>query len=238
MKPNIFIDLLKTIMKVDLLKTIMKDINRKGLIDAVKIYLLKIDTRIFDYKYNVKTHKDLNLNDLKFDSINKKEAGDYETLAIFSIKKILNNIEIDKKDIFVEVGCGKGRVLLIASQYKFNKIIGIEFSPELVDIARSNVSICKDYNSFNIDIIKIVEGDVLDYKYNNNETVFYLFNPFTNNILDKLCEDIVRSFNSNPRRILILYVNPKFHNIIVANGFNKIDKINLINKVCYFYTNE
>ena len=221
---------------IDLLQRIMKDINRKGLIDAVKIYLLKIDTRIFDYKYNVNTHKDSYLKDLKFDSINKKEAFDYETIAIFSIKKILNNIEIDKEDIFVDFGCGKGRVLLIASQYKFNKIIGIEFSPELVDIARSNVSICKDYNSFNIDIIKIVEGDVLDYKYNNNETVFYLFNPFTNNILDKLCENIVRSFNSNPRRILILYVNPKFHDSIVEKGFIKINEINLINLMCYIYS--
>ena len=61
-------------------------------IDTVKIYLLKIDTRIFDYKYNVKTHKDLNINDLKFNSINKKEPFNYETLAISSIKQILNNI--------------------------------------------------------------------------------------------------------------------------------------------------
>ena len=141
MKLNIFIDLLQRIMK---------DINRKGLIDAVKIYLLKIDTRIFDYKYNVNTHKDSYLKDLKFDSINKKEALDYETIAIFSIKKILNNIEIDKKDIFVDFGCGKGRVLLIASQYKFNKIIGIEFAPELFSIARANLERCKNNNNLNV----------------------------------------------------------------------------------------
>ena len=222
----------------DLLIKIMKDINQKGLIDTVKIYLLKIDIRIFDYKYNVKTHKDLNINNLKFNSINKKEAFNYETVAIFSIKKILNNIDININDIFIDFGCGKGRVLLIASQYKFKKIIGIEFSPELVDIARSNVSICKDYNSFNIDIIKIIESDVLDYKYNNNETVFYLYNPFSNIILDQLCGQIMESIRHKPRRVYMIYVNPKFHNIIVANGFNKIDKINLINKVCYFYTNE
>ena len=222
----------------DLLKKILKDINRKGLIDAVKIYLLKIDTRIFDYKYNVKTHKDLNLNDLKFDSINKKEAFNYETVAIFSIKKILNNIDINKKDIFIDFGCGKGRVLLIASKYKFKKIIGVEFSPQLVDIARSNVSICKDYNSFNIDIIKIIKGDVLDYKYNNDETVFYLFNPFSNIILDQLCAQIMKSIHQKPRRVYFIYVNPRFQNIIVANGFKKINKINLINKMCYIYTNE
>ena len=167
-----------------------------------------------------------------------KEAFNYETIAKFSIKQILNNIDINKNDIFIDFGCGKGRILLIASQYKFKKIIGIEFSPELVDIARSNVSICKDYNSFNIDKIKIIEGDVLDYKYNNNETVFYLYNPFSNIILDQLCDQIMESIRHKPRRVYMIYVNPKFHNIIVANGFNKIDKINLINKVCYFYTNE
>ena len=227
MKLNIFIDLLQRIMK---------DINRKGLIDAVKIYLLKIDTRIFDYKYNVNTHKDSYLKDLKFNSINKKEACDYETIAIFSIKKILNNIEIDKKDIFVDFGCGKGRVLLIASQYKFNKIIGIEFAPELFSIARANLERCKNNNNLNVNNIMIFEEDVLQYNFKNNETVFYLFNPFTNNILDQLCEDIVRSFNSNPRRILILYVNPKFHDSIVEQGFIKINEINLINLMCYIYS--
>ena len=225
----------------DLFKKIMNDINQKGLINAVKIYLLKIDTRIFDYKYNVKTHKDLNINNLKFNSINKKEAFNYETIAIFSIKQILNNIDINKNDIFIDFGCGKGRVLLIASQYKFKKIIGIEFSPELVDIARSNVSICKDYNSFNIDIIKIIEGDVLDYKYNNNETVFYLYNPFSNIILDRLCEDIVKSYISNPRRILLIYVNSiyrprKFHNLIIDKGFKNIHNVNLINRTCNIYS--
>ena len=90
--------------------------------------------------------------------------------------------------------------------------------------------------SFNIDKIEIIKGDVLNYRYNNNETVFYLFNPFTNNILDKLCGDIVRSFNSNPRRILILYVNPKFHDSIVEKGFIKINEINLINLMCYIYS--
>ena len=234
MKLNIFIDLLQRIMK---------DINRKGLIDAVKIYLLKIDTRIFDYKYNVNTHKDSYLKDLKFNSINKKEACDYETIAIFSIKKILNNIEIDKKDIFVDFGCGKGRVLLIASRYNFNKIIGIEFSPELISIALANIERCKNYSNFSIDKIKIIEEDVLHYNFSNNETVFYLYNPFSNIILNRLCENIVKSFISNPRRILIIYVNPnsrtrKFHNLIIDKGFIKIHNVNLINKMCYIYSKQ
>jgi len=209
--------------------------------------LLRIDTRIFDYKYNVKTYKDTSLQDLQFDSINKKVAVDYETIPPFSINKILNSIDIHKEDVFVDFGCGKGRVLLVASQYRFKKIVGIEFSPELVDIARFNINICKKYNNFNIDRIEIIKEDVLDYKYNNDESVFYLFNPFSNIILDPLCDQIIKSINRKPRRVYILYYHPKFENIIIDKGFKKIDEINTISKstkhhskqsICCIFSNE
>lgn len=209
--------------------------------------MLRIDTRIFDYKYNINTYKDTSLKDLQFDSINKKVAVDYETIPAFSINKILNSIDIHKEDIFVDFGCGKGRVLLVASQYRFKKIIGIEFSPELVDIARLNINICKKHNNFNIDRIEIIKEDVLDYKFNNDESVFYLFNPFSDVILDPLCDQIIKSINYKPRRIYILYYYPLFENIIIEKGFKKIDEINTISKstqhhpkqsTCYIFSNE
>ena len=169
---------------------------------------------------------------------NKNEGIEYGTVSPYFVRKILRKLLINQSDIIIDCGCGKGRVLLIASQYKFNKVIGIEFSPELIAIAYANIKRCKKYNNFNIDKIKIFEGDVLDYKFNNNESVFYLYNPFSNIILDKLCDHIVRSFNTNPRKILIAYVNPKFHNSIIGKGFVKIHEINLINKMCYIYSIE
>ena len=220
------------------IKRLIKDIQKKGLIKTGKIYLSKIDHRMFDYKYNINTHRDLRLKNLSFSSINKKNGFDYETISPFLINKILTTINIYEEDILVDFGCGKGRVLLIASQYKFKKIIGIEFSRELVDIALKNIMSCKGCNNFDIDIIKIVEGDALDYKYNNDETIFYLYNPFTNIILDQLCEKIKKSIYHRSRRVYIIYVNPIYDNIIVANGFNKIKKINLINQMCYVYSNE
>ena len=41
---------------------------------------------------------------------------------------------------FVDVGSGKGRALLLASEYAFQEIIGVELSPELDRIARSNIA--------------------------------------------------------------------------------------------------
>jgi len=40
---------------------------------------------------------------------------------------------------FVDLGSGKGRVLLMASHYPFKRIIGVEFIPELHQVAQENI---------------------------------------------------------------------------------------------------
>src|SRR5215472_1458160 len=39
---------------------------------------------------------------------------------------------------FVDLGCGKGRVLLMARELGFGRIIGVEFAPALAKVARRN----------------------------------------------------------------------------------------------------
>src|SRR5687768_7586014 len=39
---------------------------------------------------------------------------------------------------FVDVGCGKGRPLLVASEFAFQRIVGVELAPHLAKIARAN----------------------------------------------------------------------------------------------------
>ena len=221
-----------------LIKYFVFSLKRKGFRETVKIFCLKINNRYFDWRYGIDTASGVSLRDLAIMHPNKSDGNEYGTVPPYLLKKILDRVTCGQSDVFLDFGSGKGRVLLIASQYKFQKIIGIEFSPELVDIALKNIAICKDYNNFDIDRIKIINEDILDYKYNNDETVFYLFNPFSNIILEELCDQIMKSIHSKPRKVYIIYVNPIFDNIIVANRFKKIDEINLINKMCYVYSNE
>ena len=94
---------------------------------------------------------------MDFKNPNKPEGVEYGTIPPYLIKKILDQVNYDQSDVFLDFGCGKGRVLLIASEYKFKKIIGIEFSPELAGIALKNILSCRDYNNFDIDRIKIIE---------------------------------------------------------------------------------
>jgi SAM-dependent methyltransferase len=44
---------------------------------------------------------------------------------------------------FIDLGCGKGRPLLVASEFPFRDIVGVEISPSLAADARANASILR-----------------------------------------------------------------------------------------------
>ena len=76
--------------------------------------------------------------------------------------------------------------LRFSSRYFFRLYCGIEFSPELYLIAQKNIGNCLSNNHFNTEKINLIQKDVLDYVFNHHETVFYLYNPFSNKILNMI----------------------------------------------------
>src|ERR1700760_2411871 len=57
------------------------------------------------------------------------------------IESLRQQLHLDLQHFdFVDIGSGKGRALLLATDYPFRKIVGIELSPELDRIARANVA--------------------------------------------------------------------------------------------------
>ena len=214
--------------------------KKRGLYLTLKLFYLKFDNRFFDLRYGIDSSQNVSLDKLNFQITNKTEGMEYGTIAPYFIQKILELVKFDTSDIFVDLGCGKGRVLLIASKFNFKKIIGIEFSPELYLIAQKNIGNCLSNNHFNTEKINLIQKDVLDYVFNHHETVFYLYNSFSIKILKRFCDQIKGSLIINPRRIIIIYVNPSptFPEILIEKGFKQIMEYDLINKKCFVYSNQ
>ena len=212
--------------------------NKRGLYLTLKLFYLKFDNIFFDLRYGIDSSQNVSLDKLNFQITNKREGVEYGTIAPYFIQKILELVKFDTSDIFVDLGCGKGRVLLIASKFNIKKVIGIEFSPELYLIAQNNIGNCSSNNHFNTEKIDIIQKDVLEYVFNHHETVFFLYNPFSNKILNMICDQIKGSLIINPRRIIIIYVNPRFPEILIEKGFKQIMKYDLINKKCFVYSNQ
>ena len=108
----------------------------------------------------------------------------------------------EKTDVFVDYGCGMGRLnFYIEKRYSLSST-GVEYSPVYYEKALENK---KTYNG-NKDKIHFVNCKAEDYLVSKNETVFYFFNPFSPEIFHAVINRILDSFEKYPRTItLILY---------------------------------
>jgi SAM-dependent methyltransferase len=123
---------------------------------------------------------------------------------------------------FIDVGAGKGRGLLVASEYSFRKVAGIELNPEMAAIARQNVERWKrahseDPTAARIAPIEIFEQDALEYDLPGSPTLLFLFHPFEAPVLKQLLRRIETQFANRPGTLDLLYVNAECANVIDRN---------------------
>ena len=107
------------------------------------------------------------------------QSTDYRLLDhVFKTYPLKNN------DIFIDVGCGEGRVLTYLYLRRVrNKLIGIELDPDVAETARKRTKNCK-----NIEILceNVMEcADVI-----KEATAIYIFNPFDDTVLVPFVEMI------------------------------------------------
>jgi len=113
--------------------TLITTIKKKGLWQTIlKGWVIRNDI-YFDSKYTIDTHSHEYINKLVIDSTNKDRGTPYQGTRVVPLQRCLKKIEsmILQGSSFIDFGCGKGRVLLVASQFGFKKVIGVEFDHEL-----------------------------------------------------------------------------------------------------------
>src|SRR5438045_5385838 len=79
--------------------------------------------------------------------------------------------------VFLDLGSGKGRTLMMASDYPFQRIIGVELLPALNQVARENIALYKGESQKCLAIESIC-ADATTFPLPAAPLVLYLFNPF------------------------------------------------------------
>ena len=123
---------------------------------------------------------------------------------------------------FIDLGSGKGRVLLMASDYPFKRIIGVEFMPELHRAAQENIA---KYASERQQCRQIATlcMDARDFQFPVEPLVVYLFNPFSEATFARVLENLQRSVEQSPRPVYIAYRFTEFKKLLAqAEWLEKI----------------
>lgn len=108
---------------------------------------------------------------------------------------------------FIDLGSGKGRTLLMASDYPFRRIIGVELLPALHQIAQQNLSRYRSDNQ-KCFAIESICADATEFTFPAEPTILFLFNPLPEPGLKRVIANLERNLQANPREVYVLYHNP------------------------------
>jgi len=115
--------------------------------------------------------------------------------------------------IFLDLGSGKGRTLLMASDYPFLRIIGVELLPSLNCIAQENLRQYRS-NAQQCFTLESLCADATTYPLPGEPLVIYLFNPFPESGLRRLIASLEQNLCENPRPVYVLYHNPVLEHVL------------------------
>ena len=115
------------------------------------------------------------------------------------IKKTLEKLQFGTDDVFIDLGCGKGRIMFSVAEKRLKKVIGVEARKDLFAIASDNLKKAKRKNT----PVEIFNTDAASFDMREG-TVFFLFDPFGKNTLAKVIQNIKKSLAADPRKIRIV----------------------------------
>ncbi len=121
---------------------------------------------------------------------------------------------------FIDAGCGKGRAVMLASQFGFREVVGVELNRELANVAEANVAIWTAAGKA-LCPIRIVCGDVLDFPLPQRPLLVYLYNPFGEPVVRALAELLKQRHSEYPEGVEVVYQKAE-HAEVFEQGFKLI----------------
>jgi SAM-dependent methyltransferase len=127
----------------------------------------------------------------------------HEMIALWRRSKPAGTID---QFTFVDVGAGMGRAVLLASEFPFRSVIGVELNPRLARIARKNVAHWKAAG-LACAPVRVICRDAVEFKIPPGPCVAFMFNPFGGPIMRRLLKTWSQTLARREDQLDILYVN-------------------------------
>jgi SAM-dependent methyltransferase len=153
----------------------------------------------FDRSLGVETAGSVGLWHLRIPSENRADEERYQAVDPNALRRLLSGIETDWSSFtFIDLGCGKGRALIVANEFGFERLIGVEFAAKLAHTATRN---CQRLALR----AEILSQDAAEFLFPPGKLAVYLNNPFGPRVLNRVLDHLSET---NTRDSYVLYVHP------------------------------
>lgn len=123
---------------------------------------------------------------------------------------------------FIDLGCGKGRALLLAADWPFKRLIGVEFSQKLCDVAERNLEIFRAAGHLHGRHAEVHCIDASAFRYPPEPLVVFLFDPFGPSVLKLVIDQLKASLAASPRACLVAYHLPMHADLFLSASFKTV----------------
>lgn len=139
------------------------------------------------------------------------DAYHYGCLAYRTYFSICDRLSLGSKDVVVDLGAGKGRVVCVAGTYPIKRSIGIEIDADLCRLGEVNGRRMRSRRA----PVEFICRSAADYDF-AEASVVMLFNPFGADTMREVLDQLHQSLVKNPRPLRIVYGNPILSSMLAA----------------------
>jgi SAM-dependent methyltransferase len=142
----------------------------------------------------------------------------YAPSPAWALPAILNQLDVRYEDYnFIDLGSGMGRVVLLAAEFPFRRVVGVEFSPQLHEIARNNLS--RIASRRKAGAVEVLLQDASEYTPPQGNCIIYMGNPFRENVMRSVLENLKRWLGSQQAQVYVVYFIPVLADLLDASSF-------------------
>jgi SAM-dependent methyltransferase len=174
----------------------------------VGIRINRLEALWFDLKFGTATRGKASAAKLGLQSDDYGPSTGYQAVNEKHLRTVLEAIPFPPHSTFVDIGCGKGKALLIAADHEFvSRVVGVELATSLCCDARENVERLRRRGALK-KTIDVLEEDAASYRFIRGENIFFVNNPFDWTLMSRLVDNICEAARISGRDVYFLYANP------------------------------
>lgn len=217
----------------DMIDRLQQSLARVGVWGTVRLIVRKlvgrVTARLIDQLLNITTERHIELNEpaagtLRTIDDDVDQLVHYEPTSFLGFRRMVGTLPITYSDfVFVDIGCGLGRVLINAATYPFRRVVGVEVSTSMAQTARRNVEQARLLRFRTTIAVRC--DDARNLTYEEDGYVIFMFNPFGESVMRDIVssmEDAVRERNV---KFFVVYYNNEQAGVFHRSGmFREIDR--------------
>jgi SAM-dependent methyltransferase len=160
-----------------------------------------IAVRVFERAVGVRTWANIEREELGF-----VDGYQYLASSWLMLEALFRKLDIGEDEVFADLGSGMGRVIYMAARWPFKRVIGVERSEQLNEVARANIE--RNRGRLRCQDIEIVATDVRGWEIPDDLTLVYIYKSFTATVLQSLVAGLSDSVARCPREVRLVFNLP------------------------------